>query len=121
MPYGVRSYRSQSKYHPFYSQIEAMGIGDEYVAKGFDSTSIKPNWAWGTGDVRVEYQMPAGTRAFYFNAIASSVYEHEYELMPARGSRWQLTSKRVESNGKITATVELVSQPEGYAAEEGAE
>ena len=113
LPATIRSYRIKPQNSQLYQQMQAAVVGGSYISLGFDSTSINPNWSWSGSHngVQVEYRLPAGAKAAYFNSFSNS-YTSEYELMPARGSVWRVATKSVNPNGRLDVVLELISQPE---------
>lgn len=102
--------RIQSKGHPLYKQIGMMDVGDDMIDHGFGSSSTNPEHSWGDNSVKVYIRAPKGTRGVFMNAWEDSKFPTEHEFLVARGTRYRLVGKTVDSSGNIVATVEVVSQ-----------
>lgn len=89
--------------------IDNLQVGQMYVSKGLDATSIKKGM-W-SGDYTIKYHAPKGLKGFYMNAKGyKSKYSNEMEFLVAPNTAWKVIGKYKNEYGGWTAEVVFVGQ-----------
>lgn len=115
-PFDFTSTRAVRTGHALHAWAQSVGVGDMYVNKGFDSSSLNPDISPidGTGQLgtRVRFRVPKGAKGIYMNGVPGYPSSHKSEvewLVPANSS-WLVSSRTVGADGVIEVVVDLVDQ-----------
>lgn len=114
-PFAFKTYRVANADHPLTAWAKNATMGMAYVNKGFDSSSLDPDFnpvaGGGATATKLIFNVPEGMKGIYLNGTPGfhSGIPSEMEWLIPANSSWAV-SKVADINGVRTVTVDLIEQ-----------